>query len=113
MRAASPGSGRPGWYWGEGVAVMRTSRAVPIRSSRQVDLVVALRTVLRLPEPFGQRIEGEPEGVPEPIGPHEASGERIVAGNTSARGHPEDLSGVLGQILGVAGVLGVRSEEHT
>ena len=74
----------------------------------QVDLVVALGTVLGLPQPPGLRVEREPEGVADAEREDAAARERVVRTARPRRRHPQDLPAeVAAELLGVRAVVAV------
>src|SRR5919108_851988 len=79
--------------------------------AHQVDLVVAGGPVLRLPQPTGLRVEGEPEGVPVTDREGSAVGEGVVRWPRAVLLHPEHLPRRVAHPLGPrrdAGVAGDR-----
>ena len=92
-------------------AVLARSPAEVPALDDQVDLVVALRTVLRLPQAAGLRVEREPVRVADPEREDPAPGDRVVRRDASGRRHPQDLAPeVAGHVLGVRAVVAVADD---
>src|SRR5206468_10741772 len=70
--------------------LVRAPRVVPAPLD-EVDLVVAFRTVLGLPQTPGPRIEGHPERVAVAVGP-DPRPERVVTRTRAVRIQPQDLA---------------------